>query len=242
MFTSFRTPRRFRWWRESRMGRAAGKHGRALVFLLLLLLTLTVYFRSLFAFFHHDDFFLLRFVFSDSLCDLFRIAHIEPVESLPANIPWLFRPIPHYIFFYLSRSLFGLDPLPYHVIQLAAVAGISFLIYVLATRLYGGASYSLLPAILFLLAVRVNFESVFWISGMVELSVTLLVLLALVSFISLDSQTSHHWLYASIASISYLGALFCKESAIVLPLVLLLDYDSTHGMERSLSGDVSSAV
>lgn len=126
----------------------------------------------------------------------------------------LYRPIPM-ISFLLERSIGGLNPLVYHLDNILLHFFCCLLIFLILRKLTSDRKLAFLAVLLFA-AHPVHVEAVAWVSGRAEL---------LWSFFFLSS----FYLYITSKSVKgllasgflFLLALFSKESAAVLPLILL---------------------
>jgi len=128
----------------------------------------------------------------------------------------------------LDYALWGLNPLPYHLVNLLLHWGVSLLVALLTVELlvaagadrgkafWAGAAAGLA----FAAAVR-HTETVSWISGRADVAAALFALAALtvyVRFRPVENRARHLvWLAAPF----YALALLCKESALTVPLVVI---------------------
>jgi protein O-mannosyl-transferase len=147
-----------------------------------------------------------------------------------------FTPSPEYrpfflVYLTLCYQLFGLAPLWWHLLSIGAHAAVSVMVFRLSLRLGAGVWASVLAALLF--AVHpVHVESVAWISGITDPLAALFFIPALTGFVRYRQEGARKWLALSLAS--YALSLLCKETAIVLPLVLFV-WDVARDASQSLS-------
>ena len=119
----------------------------------------------------------------------------------------------------LDVSLFGLDPGPAHLVNVALHGANSLLVYLLALALLRNWRASLLVAYLFL-AHPLHVESVGWIAERKDVLCALFYLLAILAYLRYAAQPGAGR-YALLVFIFVL-ALLSKPMAVTLPVVLLL--------------------
>jgi hypothetical protein len=118
--------------------------------------------------------------------------------------------------FWVQRQLWGLNPIPYHLVNIALHAINGVLIFFLLRRLRVPGAW--LAATLWALH-PVNVESVAWITELKNTQSGALCFCALLCFLRFEAQGRRRW-YA-LALLCGAGALLSKPSTVVLPLVLL---------------------
>jgi tetratricopeptide (TPR) repeat protein len=124
--------------------------------------------------------------------------------------------------FIVDYQLWGTEPFGYHFTNLVLHSVNALLVYVLVFILVQQAGIALWTSLLFT-AHPVQSEAVAWISGRNDLLLTFFALISIV--LHLRWRHFQEWIRpcAYIAFlISYLAALFTKESALVLPLLFML--------------------
>jgi len=135
-----------------------------------------------------------------------------------------FRPLGMLVYWILWH-MFGLNPLPYHLVAWAIHAANVVLLFVLLLRVVGSRYGAAVGALLF--GFRANFADIYWSFGTIfELLALLLMLLAMLAY---SSEMKFPWKLAA-ASLLYLLAVKSKEMAITLPAGLLL-YDTCFSRE-----------
>ncbi len=119
--------------------------------------------------------------------------------------------------FWVQRRFWGLNPMPYHLVNMAlhAISGISA--FLVLRRLRMPASW--LAATLWVLH-PVNVESVAWITELKNTQSGSFFFLSILCFLRFDVDKRHGWYALAIAC--GLAAMLSKPSTVVLPLVLLL--------------------
>jgi tetratricopeptide (TPR) repeat protein len=119
--------------------------------------------------------------------------------------------------FWIEHRVWSLNPLPYHLVNVALHAANGVLIFFLLRRLRIPAAW--LAAMLWALH-PVNVESVAWVTEMKNTQSGLFFFLALLCFLRFETDSKPRWYALAIAC--GLAALTSKPSTVVLPLVLLL--------------------
>jgi protein O-mannosyl-transferase len=187
----------------------------ALLWLGFLLLALAAYANVLNAYFLSDDFVQLGRI---------KTGNLSPVYA--ATQGGLLRPL-FTLSLLVDLKLWGLNPLGYHVVNIALHAlnavGVFYLARALAQRaeLSGPTRPRLAcAASLIFLLHPAHTEAVTWISARADLLATLFCLLTLLLLLAY-TQTRSPW-QISCALLTFALALLSKESAICLPLVLWL--------------------
>lgn len=118
-----------------------------------------------------------------------------------------------------ARSAFGLHPILWHAASVVLHVVVTWLVYRLALRLTQHAPTSLVAAALF--GVHpVHAESVAWISGITEPLLALFFLLSFLAWLRYRESREPRWIALSV--VCFALALFAKETAVVLPAVILL--------------------
>jgi len=118
----------------------------------------------------------------------------------------------------VDASLWRLDPTGYHVTNVALHALNTTLVVVLALRLTGGMTAGLMAGFVFLV-LRCHSESVSWISGRPDLIATSFMLLSLILHLRAEEIDARRT--RVLALIAFALALLSKESAVVLPAVVV---------------------
>jgi hypothetical protein len=143
-----------------------------------------------------------------------------------------YRPMMH-LFYMFSYGIFGLDAWGFHLVNITLHAGVTILVYLLASRLLegnGAASrdrFRLLPlsAALLFAAHPIHTEAVTWVAGIPDVSFSFFGLLSVYLYSLSDKGrvlTDKYYL-ASVAA--FFIALFCKEPALTfLGIFLACDY------------------
>jgi tetratricopeptide (TPR) repeat protein len=119
--------------------------------------------------------------------------------------------------FWVQRRLWGLDPMPYHLVNIGLHAINALLVFLVLRRLrIRGA---LLAALIWLVH-PVNVESVAWVTELKNTQSGLLFFGAILCFLQFEAQGQRRW-YA-LALLCGAAAMLSKPSTVILPLTLLL--------------------
>jgi len=136
-----------------------------------------------------------------------------------------FRPLV-ILSYVVDSRLWATNPFGYHLTNVALHTLNSYLVFILSARLIRRNGYD--PAISFRISVAAGLiflllpshtEAVSWISGRTDLIATLFFLLALIFYDSY--QQERHIPYLAGTLVLFTLALFAKESAICLPLIII---------------------
>ena len=144
-----------------------------------------------------------------------------------------YRPLMHIIYM-LNYYVFGLNPWGFHLVNILFHAGVSVLVFIIVLRLLGKSQPSsaishVFPSFMASLAFvthPMHTEAVTWVAGIPDLSFTFFTLLSF--YFYMRSHTRGNYL---ISIISFSLAVFCKEPALTLPL-LLVAYDFFYEKEE----------
>ncbi|MFQ5510318.1 MAG: hypothetical protein ACE5EO_00560 [Candidatus Krumholzibacteriia bacterium] len=135
------------------------------------------------------------------------------------SAPGQFRPLTKYIYFRLMYPLFGLNPLPYHIVSLVLHFLNSVLIFLLLRRLRISRVPALVVTLFF--ALHVGFLSVIaWISCIQQLLSALLALSTL--HLALRTQGRSRLFFTTASAVTYVLALAAMEQTCAIPLFLVV--------------------
>lgn len=127
----------------------------------------------------------------------------------------------------LIKALFGLNPLPYHIVAVVLHAINVCLVFLLGSRLTGHREIGALGALLFV-AFRFNYEAFYWVSAAIFYEpMTALFLSACLAFLSSGStgstKSSSRRLTVGILVLFALAILFHESALALLPTLMVLD-------------------
>jgi len=144
----------------------------------------------------------------------------SPLFRLYRSHTFFYRPLQE-LTYVLDFQFWKLDPLGYHLTNTFFHIINAILIFFIINRITKDFDVSLLSSLLFVIHA-IHTQAVTYISGRADLLVTFFLLLSFLSYIK----------YFHLLSILlFVPALFCKENALVYPLILIL-YDLTFRREK----------
>src|SRR5689334_6555620 len=164
--------------------------------------------------FHYDD-----------LSSLFGNPHLDQWRTFLSHLDHMVRPV-LYATFLLDRSLYGTSPVGYHLLNLLLHVSTGLLIYCILSKAVTDerSSVPFWTSLLFLIH-PIATETVTYISGRASGLMACLYLLALVLCIKASAtsdteQLRRFYLWGAVAS--FVLSIGSKESAVTLPVMLLL--------------------
>jgi len=179
------------------------------------LVAFILFFPSLKNFYTNDDFFHLRISQINSVKEFFNFFNL--VKS-PEG--WgLYRPLTTQVFYFLTIKFFNLNPVPLHIISFLTFFAIIFLVAEFARIVTKNKDVALLSAFLYATSAT-HFGHLYFLGAYQELGMTLFFLLSVISFIKYELNKKNNHLVLSI--IFFILALMSKETAVILPFVLVL--------------------
>ena len=185
--------------------------------LFVFLLSFIIYFPSLFTFYTHDDFFLLKISKANSLGEFFNFFNFtQGPEGLG-----VYRPLTTQAFYFLSNSVFNLHPLALHIISFATFFLVIYLVYKLVNMIVKNNSIAFLAAFLYATSAT-HYGHLYYLANYQELGLAVFCLLAVVLFIKFISVGNIKYYFLSV--IAYILALLSKETAVIIPGILVLVY------------------
>lgn len=117
-------------------------------------------------------------------------------------------------------SVFGLHAWAYHLASLLMNIAVVGLVYALFRRLTGDRLTAAMGAVIF--AVHpTHIETVAWISGVTDLLCALFVLGSFVAYLRATDEGADRWGWQAIALVLYALAMMSKETAVVMPGLLI---------------------
>jgi hypothetical protein len=143
-----------------------------------------------------------------------------------------YAPLPR-LFFYLEYRFFVLNPVGWHLVSAALHAISTTLVWGLAWRLTRRPALALCAG-LFFAVMPVHVQVVAQPTGQAELLATIYCLASALTFVVARQQPEKARVYYLISLVCYFLALLCKQTAIALPLALLVYDFVTGGLDRIL--------
>lgn len=179
-----------------------------ILLLAVLLVAFLVNLHSLSYFFFQDDWFILNDLKNHNFYSIF----------LPRNDIIYYRPIGIQSFFLISKNLFGVNPLGYHVLSYGAFVLSLILIYKVSQQLTGNRRIGLLASLLYGTA-GIHYMALSWLSltwNYIGLAFFLLALKFAIDYI--DTQKNNHTVWAFIF---FLLCLCSTEFALIFPFFVI---------------------
>jgi protein O-mannosyl-transferase len=189
---------------------------------LLALLTLAVYSGSLSCQFVFDDIpQILQNPFITN-ATLWRKIFIGSVWSFrgAAEHDNFYRPLQFVIYWVLYRAN-GANPAVFHLFQLLLCAGTTWLVFELACELLGTNLAAVGGALLWALHPQ-HVETIAWVSALPDAGAALFEILGFLFFIRAEKSNHASLGRYGLAALAYFPALLFKESALALPLVVIV--------------------
>jgi protein O-mannosyl-transferase len=169
-----------------------------------------------------DDVFILKdnaYIDHGSIARFFSSRFWDNVANQGGDTTAMYRPL-DLVYFWLLHKVWGAKPLGYHICLTLLHLANMCLVYAVARRMFAASAVAAAigAAIFALHPARV--ESVAWISGVPD---------PLVTFFLLGGLLAHHafaesrkeWRYLVVAACCFQFALWCKEVAVIFPLVVV---------------------
>ncbi len=176
-----------------------------------------LYFPSLFNFFSYDDFFHLKiskFTNISSVLQAFDLAHSFSGYEF-------YRPLTTQLFYSLDIFLFHLNPIPLHIISFIVYFLVILIIFKLIILFTSNKKTAYTGTFLYSVSA-IHFGHLYYLGAFQELGLGFFYLLSVYEFgLFINSSKIKFYL---ISILLFIGALMCKESAVTLPLILILTY------------------
>jgi protein O-mannosyl-transferase len=177
--------------------------------------------------------FIGSFQYDDSLTVL-ENPHLESWKTFVGHLDHMVRPV-LYGTFLLDRSLYGTNPAGYHLLNILFHLGSGILVFRIVASVMDKQHLSVpfWTALVFLIH-PIATETVTYLSGRASGMMTFFYLVSLFLYIkaSEPSEMKLRRLYLSGAVASFLLSIGCKETAVTLPVILLLWDRWIRGLKR----------
>jgi tetratricopeptide (TPR) repeat protein len=131
-----------------------------------------------------------------------------------------YRPL-QFVCYWLTYRIAGHNPAAFHLVNLLVYVATVWLVYRIARELFRHEFAALLGALLWALHPQ-HVEPVAWISALPDVGAAFFYLLALLLFLRAEQRLGHKLPAHGVAALVYFPALFFKEMALSLPLLLLV--------------------
>lgn len=183
--------------------------------LLIVIPGLVAYFSSLKYGFSQDDFIHLSASQVNSVTEFLNF--FNPFYQYPDI--FFYRPLTTHVYFYINKTIFGLNPLPFHLEGISLHLINSLLFYFLIKKLWQNEKVSLLAAIFYSLSAA-HFLSLYYISAFQQIGKSFFILLSTLLFFNFQENFKKRFYFGSI--MAFVLALLSKEVSIVFPFLLVL--------------------
>jgi hypothetical protein len=188
-------------------------------FLAVFIAPLIMFFPALTKFYTHDDFYFLKIAGVKSFGEFLNFFNlIRDIEGIG-----VYRPLTLRVYYFLSVELFNLNPIALRIISFITFFAVIFLVWKLIKYLTGNTKIALFSAFLYGVSVT-HFGQLYYIGAFQELFLTAMFLASTIFFIKYEiGVKNRHRIRNLVASfIFYILAIMSKETAVVLPFILVL--------------------
>lgn len=141
------------------------------------------------------------------------------VWSFQGGTTSFYRPL-QFVSYWLVYRVAGLNPAAFHLLNLLVYVATVWLVYRIGRELFRKELAAWLGALLWALHPQ-HVEPVAWISALPDIGAAFFYLLALRLFLRAEKSKGRQLLWHGGAALAYFPALFFKEMALSLPLLLL---------------------
>lgn len=182
----------------------------------IVLIGVLFYFPILFYGFSQDDFIHINSSSIKTFGDFLNF--FNPFHKFPDI--FFFRPLSTQFLFFINNSLFGLNPVPYHVEALILHLTNGFLLYLIVKNIWKNSFVATLSALLYTTSA-VHFLSLYYISAFQQILRTFFMFLSIYLYL-LSLRKEQSSLYHTGSLLAFITALISKEISIILPFLLPL--------------------
>lgn len=184
------------------------KYHEPLLLGIIVLISLLLFKDFINNYFFQDDFFLLSISHVNKFSDFINF-------FIPRSDVQFYRPISHQLFYYLARSLLGLNPTGYHIVTFVFFSLNIILVHQISKKFLSSKLLQFIIALFYASSV-VHFDSLFWIANFSYVLVSFFFLLGFLLYISSNLKNRN----LILITIFLLG-LLANEFMITFPLVIL---------------------
>ncbi len=175
---------------------------------LVLALAILIFLPSLFTFFSGDDWSHLRLSQINSFPEFINFFSFSKNPQTAS----FYRPLPTQVFFFAFFRLFTFHSFFYHLFVMASFLYSLYLLYSFSFLFSQKQAVAKISLLIYALSAT-NFTRLYFLSAFQEVSLVIFVLLSLIYFIHSKKTT--------LSLLFFILALMSKETAIILPLILL---------------------
>jgi len=189
--------------------------------LAICLVSLILFFPSLTNFYTNDDFFHLKISNVNTWEEFINFFNL-----IKSPEGWgLYRPLTTQVFYFLTVKFFNLSPVPLHIISFLTFFAIILLVAEFVKIITKNKNIALISAFLYATSAT-HFGHLYFLGAYQELGMTLFFLSSVILFIryEIDTKTKNAVKHLFTSFIFFVMALMSKETALVLPFILVLTY------------------
>ncbi len=139
---------------------------------------------------------------------------------LPEVFVNYYRPV-FLLWLRVNYTMFGLDPRGWHLTSILLHLVVTLLVYVLTSRLFADRLSAALASMVFGLH-PIHIESVAWVSGVTEPLMAVLLIPSFLCYLKYEEQGSRCRLWLAGSLFLCLVAMFSKETALILPMIIFV--------------------
>lgn len=165
------------------------------------------------SYFSQDDFYHLRTIMDKNMIDIpsFFIKKLEGQT--------FYRPISRETYNLIMYKAFGLNPVPFHLVNVFLILVNLRLIYLLVKKVTNNSRTAYLTVLIYTLSSVHNIE-LYYLASVQNLLMTTLTLLVVILYLRFLKEKNLNDYLAAI--LLFLSALLCHESALIIPGVIFL--------------------
>ncbi len=171
---------------------------------------------------------LYLYFLSDDFVFIYKYQNLKSVFTASAS--YHFNPVTYLLMFYLGNRLAGLEPLYYHAVTLFLHIINIILVYLLADNLFRSKWTSFAASLLFA-TFFMNYEVVYWVTGIYYLLLTAFYISTLLFFMKYLTEKKNRYYILFLTTFSL--ALFSMEQGITLLVAcIVLEILSAENLEK----------
>lgn len=179
--------------------------------LAIIIFSLIIFSPALGNFFWGDDWYHLQVSRISNFQEFFNFFSFQ---FTPQSTPF-YRPISTQLFFFSFNYLFGLNAFPYYFFLLIIFAVSLWLLFIFILLIINDKKIALLATFIYGISAT-NFPRLYYLSNLQEILMTVFILASLIFYLKNTLKN------IILSLLFFLFALGCKETAIVLPLILFI--------------------
>ncbi len=185
-------------------------------FLLIILLMFFILRDSIFSYFSQDDFFHLRSIMYKNLNDIpFFFFSLQKEYAF-------FRPLSRETFNLVMYKSFGLNPLPFHLVNYFLIACNVLLVFILARIISKNSVFSYLSAVIYA-ANTIHSVELYYLASVQTLLAAYFLIVSIIFYVKF--LTNHNLKKYLLSITFFILALFSHEMSLVLPgIIMLLEF------------------